>query len=128
MSSVSSARSNGSSSRLIGWLVSYAQDAKGKAFEIRAGRSLISADKIGNNKLVLVSHPSISSPHAALSASPRHRLMLQDVFSEHGTFLTRSNAEKEVPVNGPIEVEHGDWLRIGSETRFQVCMIDGPSR
>lgn len=128
MSTAPNSRTNSSGSRLIGWLVSYAQDIKGKAFEIRAGRSLITADKIENTKIVLVSHPSISSPHAALSASPRHKLMLQDIFSEHGTFLIRSNTDKELAVNGPVEVEHGDWLKIGSETRFQVCLIDGPSR
>lgn len=115
--------------RLVGWLVSYAQENNGSSYEIRAGRSLVSGRKAGDDsRVIFVDEGSVSAPHAALSASARHRLMVQDIFTNAGTFLTRAGSDKEVPVSGPIEVEHGDWLRIGETSRFQVCLIDGPRR
>jgi hypothetical protein len=117
-----------SSNRLVGWLVSFAKDANGAAYEIRAGRSLLSGSKQADQRIIYVDEPSVSGPHAALSASTRHRLMVQDIFSQSGTYLTRSNSDKELPVSGPIEIEHGDWLRVGETARFQVCLIDGPRR
>ncbi|MBX7145091.1 MAG: FHA domain-containing protein [Oligoflexia bacterium] len=116
------------SNRLVGWLVSYALDKDGKAYELRAGRSLLSSEQNRSANVIMVDETSVSAPHAALSASVRHRLMLQDIFSGSGTYLTRSNSDKEIAVNGPIEVEHGDWIRVGDSTRFQVCLIDGPRR
>lgn len=114
--------------RLVGWLVSYEMDQKGKSFEIRAGRSLLSSDNAQDKRVITVRENSISAPHVALSASPRHKVMVQDIFSEFGTFLTKAASGKEVEVQGPTELEHGDWLRIGDKTRLQVCLIDGPRR
>lgn len=112
--------------RLIGWLVSYADDVQGRAFQIHAGRSFISSQTVGSDAVILLEGKAICAPHAALNASRHHRLMIQDVFSQHGTFLTKRGSEKEVQVHGPTEISHGDWLRIGESTRFQVCLIDGP--
>lgn len=114
--------------RLVGWLVSYEMDSKGKTFEIRAGRSLLSSENSQDKRIITVREGSISSPHSALSASMRHKVMVQDIFSEFGTYLTKASSGKEFEVNGPTELEHGDWLRIGEKTRFQVCLIDGPRR
>ena len=114
--------------RLVGWLVSYEMDAKGRAFEIRAGRSMLSSENAQDKRVISVREQTVSSPHAALSASTRHKVMIQDIFSEFGTFLSRGNSSKEVEVNAPTELEHGDWLRIGERTRLQVCLIDGPRR
>ena len=115
-------------SRLVGWLVSYEMDNKGKSFEIRAGRSLLSSDNAQDKRVITVRESSIAAPHTALSASPRHKVMVQDIFSESGTYLTKAASGKELEVQGPTELEHGDWLRIGDKTRFQVCLIDGPRR
>ena len=114
--------------RLVGWLVSYANDELGSYHQIRAGRTLISADKSSDTRVITVAERDVSSPHLALSASARHRVLIQDIFSEHGSYLTRGDGKNEMKVTGPIEVEHGDWLRIGDGTRFQVCLIDGPGR
>lgn len=121
-------RTEQDSNRLVGWLVSYALDKNGKAYELRVGRSLLSAEQSRSSRTIMVDDSGASSPHAALNASPRHRLMLQDIFSGSGTYITRSNSDKEITVSGPIEVEHGDWIRVGDDTRFQVCLIDGPRR
>ena len=112
-------------SRLIGWLVSYADDSRGAAHEIRSGRSFISSDELPNTRIITIAERDISSPHLALNASPRHRVMVQDIFSESGSYLIRGRSGDEIAVRGPTEIEHGDWIRVGAHTRFQVCLIDG---
>ncbi|MBN8548593.1 MAG: FHA domain-containing protein [Deltaproteobacteria bacterium] len=128
MSATSTSKGSTRENRLVGWLISYEMDSKGKSFEIRAGRSLLSSDNGQDKRIITVREQSISAPHVALSASPRHKVMVQDIFSEFGTFLTKGASGKEQEVQGPTELEHGDWLRIGDKTRLQVCLIDGPRR
>ena len=116
------------SNRLVGWLVSYALDSKGKTFEIRAGRSLLSSEGSRETRVITVADDSIAAPHAALSASVRHRVMIQDIFSDSGTYVTKGAGQKEFKVSSPTEINHGDWVRVGDNVRLQVCLIDGPSR
>lgn len=111
--------------RLVGWLVSYQLDEQGAAYEIRAGRSFLSSKSMQGDKIITVAEPSVCSPHLALSASAKHRVVIQDIFSKHGSYLTRSGSRDEKEISGPVEVEHGDWIRVGERTRFQVCMIHG---
>jgi hypothetical protein len=125
---MASGQSAKAENKLIGWLVSYEMDSKGKSFEIRSGRSLLSSENAQDKRVISVRETTVSSPHAALSASPRHKVMVQDIFSEFGTFLVKASSGKEINVSGPTEIEHGDWLRIGEKTRLQVCLIDGPRR
>lgn len=122
--SVNSAPSN----RLIGWLVSYELENQGKAFEIRAGRTLVSADSEGRSRLISINASGVSSPHLALSASPKHTVLVQDIFSDQGSYITKADSTDERPVRGAVELQHGDWLRIGPKTRLQLCLIDKPAR
>lgn len=112
--------------RLIGWLVSYQDNEMGESHEIRTGRTLISSKNGLDGKVIELQESSIAAPHSAMSARSNHQLVLQDIFSESGTYLRRGNGKKEVQVNEPVELEHGDWIRIGEHSRFQVCLIDGP--
>lgn len=114
--------------RLIGWLISYASDDKGMAYELRSGRYLLTSREGGDSRTISVQDETVSAPHVAMSASNKHVLLVQDIFSEHGTFICKSDSGQEVPVTGPVAIGHGDWLRIGEKTRFQVCLIDGPGR
>ncbi len=114
--------------RLIGWLVSYQNDEMGESHEIRSGRTLISSKNGLDGKVIEINEQSIAAPHSAMSASQQHQLVLQDIFSPSGTFLQRSSDKEEQKVDGPIEVHHGDWIRVGEETKFQVCLIDAPHR
>lgn len=114
--------------RLIGWLVSYEMDARGKAFEIRSGRTIISTENSGRSRVITLKAQDISTPHMALNATPKHTLLVQDIFSESGSFLRKASSNEDKPITGPVELGHGDWIRIGSQTRFQVCLIDGPIR
>ena len=123
---MSAAKNGSGDTSLLGWLVSYELDQEGFSFEIREGRTLISADGTTAAHFLSLNEKSISSPHAALLAQEYHKVMLQDIFSEHGCFLTRAGDEKEVPIDGPVAIAHGDWIRIGNKNRFQVCLIDDP--
>ena len=114
--------------RLIGWLISFGLDQGGFAYEIRSGRSLISSTSSNDKGMLTVVHKSVSSPHAALSASSEHKVLLQDIFSDCGPYIRKPKQDSEQRVTAPTEIQHGDWVRIGAETRFQVCLIDGPSR
>lgn len=120
--------------RLVGWLVSYALDERGKAFELRAGRYLISRQgllsKDGQHaeRTITLEKGDISTPHLAMHASGKHALLVQDIFSEAGSYLTKAGGGQEERISGPTRLEHGDWIRIGSSTRFQVCLIDGTGR
>ena len=111
-------------SRLVGWLVSYGIDTLGAAYEIRAGRLLITSTPSSDLRTIAVTERSVSSPHMAVNATPKHRVVIQDIFSEHGTFITKNGDEQEQRVSGPTPLDHGDRLRIGETMRFQVCLID----
>ena len=113
--------------RLVGWLVSYALNEMGYYYEIRSGRSLITSERAESIRLLTLEEDSVSAPHAALRATPKHKVMIQDIFSESGTYITKTD-NKEIPINGPMKLEHGDWIRVGKNSRFQVCLIDGPSK
>lgn len=111
--------------RLVGWLVSYQSDEMGTAHEIRSGRTLIGADSSGGDRAIKIKDTTVSSPHSALHASRAHEILVQDVFSDAGTYVCRSDSQHEQSVSGPIELQHGDWLRIGDSIRFQLCLIEG---
>lgn len=114
--------------RLVGWLVSYAGNDLGEAHEIWSGRTFVSAGRSSLANTIEVAASDVSTPHLAMSASPKHRVMVQDIFSDQGSFLQKNGQQQEQPVRGPTEIEHGDWIRVGKQVRFQVCLIDGPSR
>jgi hypothetical protein len=116
------------SNRLVGWLVSYGLSDLGAAYEIRAGRTFVSTKDGAGDRTIQLDDSSIASPHLAIRATQKHRVKVQDIFSDRGTFVRRSDSHDEQKIEGPVEVGHGDWIRIGDSVRFQVCLIDGPSR
>jgi len=115
--------------RIVGWLVSYGLEPRGASFELRSGRLLITRTNGSKRDTVTIADPALSSPHAAILADGGQRtLTIQDIFSESGTFITRSGSSEEVRVSGPMELRHGDWIRIGTTVRLQVCLIHGSGR
>lgn len=112
--------------RLVGWLVSYQHDEKGFAYELRSGRSFVTKEKLANARFLAVQDDTVSSPHMAIKATVKHKVIVQDIFSDQGSFISRANGQ-ESSINGPVELQHGDWLRIGKNSRYQVCLIDGPA-
>lgn len=120
-------KAKNTTNRLVGWLVSFGIEESGFSYEIRAGRCFVGSAKQDGLRILTVDESSVSTPHLAMKASAKHRVMVQDVFSEHGSFITRDGKTKEELISGPTELRHGDWLRVGKNTRFQVCLIDGPN-
>ena len=124
------------SGRLVGWLVSYGLDSSGAAYELRTGRTFLSSSLFlpaGRNgsspesaeRCVVIKDGGISPLHVALLATASHQLFIQDIFSDHGTFIVKAGSGDEKMVAGTCEAGHGDWIRIGERIRFQVCLIDG---
>ena len=114
--------------RLVGWLVSYALDTSGCAFEIRTGRTFVSTSQLGYNITIILNENTLSNPHMLINASAKQKVLIQDLFSERGTFIKKEGNQEEVKVSAPVELRHGDWLRIGDELRFQVCLISGTTK
>lgn len=114
--------------RLIGWLVSYSDDELGGSHEIRAGRTIIGGEELDGERVITVTDASVSNPHSAFRASTKHRILVQDIFSENGTYLQRNGAGEEEKITSPIELRHGDWIRFGKADRYQLCLIDAPKR
>ncbi len=119
---------NKKNNRLVGWLVSYQNAERGSYYELREGRSFVGSGIIQGERIISMDSKEFSTAHAVLNASPEHRVMIQDIFSQSGTFVSKSGHSDEVPANGPIELSHGDWIRLGNNLKFQVCLIDGCSK
>ena len=113
--------------RLIGWLVSYALDENGFSYKLIAGRTFIGKTKNSEIRTLSIDDDSISSPHLVFKANENNKLYAEDVFSDVGSFIQHPNGEEE-PIIGPTELSHGDWIRVGNDTRFQVCLIDEQSK
>lgn len=114
--------------KLIGWLVTYAGSDRGSYYELRSGRSFISSGVVQGERIFNLDPKDVGVAHAALSASTEHQVVVQDLFSARGTFVTRSGSNDENSVSGPVELGHGDWIRFGETLKFQLCLIDGGSK
>jgi hypothetical protein len=113
-----------SKGKLIGWIVSYQLNKKGAAFELREGRTLLGKDNEIKDAISFKDR-NMSSPHLAILAEPETPLRVQDIFSQDGSFLTKGNSDNEIVIKGTTELEHGDWIRVGQSTRFQICLLSG---
>ena len=114
--------------KLIGWLVAYQSVDRGAYFEIRAGRSFLGSGVVQSERIIALDPTQVNTAHAVLNASPHSGVMVQDIFSQSGTFVTRSGSTDEITVNSPVHLEHGDWIRVGENTKFQLCLIDGDGK
>ena len=109
--------------RLVGWLVSYGLNDQGVAYEVRSGRTFLGSQDDAGSSTIVIAESSIDSPHLAIKANQKHRVLVQDIFSRSGTFIQRGDSDQEERLEVPTELRHGDWIRIGSSTRFQFCLI-----
>ena len=106
--------------RLFGWLVSYA-DPDGQATELREGKFFITAKALKDNDLI-ITDPSISTPHSMVTVGGDLGLVVQDLMSDRGIFLRRRGRDTYVREYGSFEVNHGDWLRFG-DVEFLITLI-----
>ncbi len=109
------------SAPLTGWFVHFSANPHGVSQEIRSGRYFISGQRLKETDLV-VDHASVSTPHCVVQTSPDTGLKVQDLLSENGTFVRRVGETDYVQYSDAVEINHGDWLRIGSY-EIMVCLV-----
>ncbi|HMO02428.1 MAG TPA: FHA domain-containing protein [Oligoflexia bacterium] len=110
--------------RLVGWLVSYQNNSQGDYYEIRTGRRIIGASQVADEKTIVIKENTISNLHAAINANLNNELIIQDLFSDYGTFVTKKGTSKEAKIEAPTKLEHGDWIKLGDKARYQICLIN----
>lgn len=112
--------------RLIGWLIAYRSDYRGAPIEIREGRFFIGGAKLRDTDLVFADD-SLSVPHCLVKAESRDGLVIQDLMSEHGTFVKRSGTSSYEAITMPTVIEHGDWIKFG-DYELMACVIPADGR
>lgn len=106
---------------LFAWLIHYGQNSKGEATEIRSGQFFIGRERLRDADII-VSHDSLSTPHVLVKAGIADGIIIQDLMSEHGTLVKRRGESSYKQHAEPVEVYHGDWLRLG-EYEVLVCIV-----
>jgi len=108
---------------VVGFLVSFDQDANGEVYELRTGRWIVSSEQTTAGNFILVNSPSISTLHAIIRVSPAGEIQVLDQLSEFGTGVKKFGNESEDELTGAMaSLEHGDVVRFGDRT-FNVCVI-----
>jgi hypothetical protein len=110
-----------SDGKLVGWFVTFGENAQGESTEIRAGRFFLGRQKLRGNDYI-IPHSSISTPHCMIVAGGGDALMIQDLMSEGGTQLKRAGESTYSPVTNAVSVHHGDWVRFG-QYEAMVCLL-----
>ena len=108
------------SGRLVGWMVSY-EDPNGRAIELREGRFFVTASSLKPSDLVL-SDPSVSTPHAMVKVTAQAELQIQDLMSDRGVFLREREGAAYQREAEEFTVRNGDWIRFG-DVEFLVSLI-----
>ncbi|MEN9847069.1 MAG: Inner rane component of cytoplasmic domain [Pseudomonadota bacterium] len=106
--------------RLFGWLVSF-ESPDGRAIELREGKFFVTGSSIRRTDLV-IEDASISTPHALMSVSADHGLLIQDLMSERGVFVRPGERGQYKREDGVVELKHGDWVRFG-DVEFLVTVV-----
>jgi hypothetical protein len=106
--------------RLFGWLVSF-ESPDGRAIELREGKFFVTGSSIRVTDLV-IEDASISTPHALMSVSADHGLLIQDLMSERGVFIRVGERGQYKREDGVVELKHGDWVRFG-DVEFLVTVV-----
>lgn len=106
--------------RLFGWLVSF-ESPDGRAIELREGKFFVTGSSIRGTDLV-IEDASISTPHALMSVSADHGLLIQDLMSERGVFVRAGERGQYKREDGVVELKHGDWVRFG-DVEFLVTVV-----
>ncbi len=98
--------------RLVGWLVSYDIDVKGKAFPLHEGRQSLGRDKAND---LYIEDTQLSKEHAIILYR-NGRFILEDELSTNGSKINGKE------VIGQIELQHGDLLEMGQHMFIFVAI------
>ncbi len=113
--------SKGEGAMLIGWFVNYTNDKQGLSFEIRMGRQFIGRQSLREDDLI-IQDSAISTPHCLLQVEGNGTVLLQDLMSEHGTFVKKAGNGDYQQIDSSVSLAHGDKVRLGS-FEMVVCLI-----
>ncbi|MBP9838553.1 MAG: FHA domain-containing protein [Proteobacteria bacterium] len=97
---------------LFGWMVSFINDTRGVAMEIRSGKFFLGRQKLRSSD-VIIQDTSVSTPHCMITADPAGGMQIQDLMSEKGTFVKKAGSNSFTQVVNVMNVSHGDWLKLG---------------
>jgi hypothetical protein len=106
---------------LVAWFVHYQDDENGTATEIREGRFFLGGSRLKESDIV-IPHKSISTPHCLIKAEPSQGVHVQDLMSVNGTLVKKVGKDEWEPVPVPMQLDHGDWLKLG-DYEVMVCVI-----
>ncbi len=107
---------------LVGWLVTFAEDQRGTAHELRAGRFFVGAERLRPTDLV-ISHNTVSTPQCLMVCDPDQGVTLQDLMSEGGTFVKRSDSREFERHSDQVQLRHGDRVRFG---KYEMVFVAIP--
>jgi hypothetical protein len=105
---------------LIGWLVSY-ESAAGVSTELRGAKFFVTREQIRTTDLVVLDD-SVSSPHCLVSTHGNGSLVIQDLLSEHGSFVKRNGSGEFQPLGEVGSVSSGDVIRFGG-AEFLLVLV-----
>jgi len=97
---------------LVGWLVNFEDDPRGRSMEVRSGKFMISNQRLRDSDIRLA-HKSVSTPHCLLVAAPGSGLIVLDLMSECGTFVKRTTETNFKRYHEAVTLASGDVLRLG---------------
>jgi hypothetical protein len=103
-----------------GELVSYVDDPRGSAIELRSGRFFLGSRQLRASD-VIIPHESVSAPHCLVKAD-RRGVELQDLMSEEGTFVKKSGQADFEQIEESVTLSNGDRIRMGSY-ELLVCLL-----
>lgn len=112
---------SGDKNMLIGWFVNYTTTSEGSSFEIRSGRQFIGRQSLREDDLI-IQDSAISTPHCLLQVDDNGMVRLQDLMSEHGTFVKKQGSNDYKLIESVVELSHGDKIRLGSY-ELLVCIV-----
>jgi pSer/pThr/pTyr-binding forkhead associated (FHA) protein len=100
---------------LVGFLVSYQDDALGKFWPLWQGKNTVGRAETGAKVDVEIAHGTTSTHHASIECEA-NRFVLADLGSTNGTF----HNEEAIGYQGRRELRDGDKIRFGG---FSVITI-----
>lgn len=106
---------------LVGWFIGYGETKAGLTYEVRTGRFLITKEALLDSDVVL-EDDTLSTPHCILKASADDGISIQDLMSENGTSVKKSNRAKFQTCDGPTPLNSGDVIKLGG-TEMLVVLV-----
>jgi pSer/pThr/pTyr-binding forkhead associated (FHA) protein len=103
---------------LVGFLVSYQDDALGKFWPLWQGKNAIGRAETGQRVDVEIAHGTTSTHHATIECDGA-RFVLSDLGSTNGTF----HNEEAIGFQGRRELRDGDKIRFGGYSVMVVNVV-----